>query len=80
MGTPIGFPGGGIRLTKSVAVLVGSGDPNLSTQKDVAGAGVGSLFLRTDAPTSVTCLYVCVTAGIKRTPTINPVNAVWTAK
>lgn len=57
MPQPTGYPGSGIRLSKGVMVLSGSGDPNTSTTQDVIDAGVGSLFLRTDGAANTT-LYV----------------------
>ena len=46
----------------SVKILTGSGDPNQastdSSAGDIASAGVGSLFLRMDAPDSTHALYV----------------------
>ncbi len=80
MPQPTGFPGGGLRLSSGCAIFSGVGDPNTSTTPDVIAAGLGSLFLRTDAPSSVTALYVCTTAGIKPTPTQAQVAAAWTAK
>jgi hypothetical protein len=75
-----GYPGAGIRLSKSVLILTGSGDPNSSTQVDVMNAGVGSLFLRQDAPDTTHALYVCTAAGIPTTVSQNGTPAVWTAK
>lgn len=44
-----------------VKILTGSGDPNQtatdSSAGDLSSAGVGSLYLRMDAPTSATTLY-----------------------
>jgi hypothetical protein len=75
-----GYPGAGIRLSKSVLILCGFGDPNTSAQVDVQNAGVGSLFLRQDAPDTTHCLYVATTAGIPTTVSQNGTPAVWTAK
>lgn len=75
-----GYPGSGIRLSKSVLILCGFGDPNNSAQVDVNNAGVGSLFLRQDAPDTAHALYVCTTAGVPQTVAQNGVPAIWTAK
>jgi hypothetical protein len=61
-------------------ILCGFGDPNSSAQVDVQNAGVGSLFLRQDAPDTTHALYVCTTTGIPKTVTDNGTPAVWTAK
>ncbi len=74
------FPSGGLRLTKSCLILCGLGDPNSSAQVDVQNAGIGSLFLRQDAPDSSNALYICSTAGIPKTVTENGTPAIWTAK
>lgn len=48
--------------TNGCKILSGAGDPNAAgTDNSVGHLGqcsVGSLFLRTDAPTASTCLYV----------------------
>lgn len=80
MAAPVGYPGGGLRLTSSVLILAGVGDPNTSATLDVQNAGVGSLFLREDAPDANHALYICTTAGIPATGPQSAVPAVWTAK
>ena len=55
-----GFPGGGVRLSSTVVVLTGKGNPNSSTTPDVQGAGVGSLFLQNDSA----ALWQCTAAGV----------------
>jgi hypothetical protein len=75
-----GFPGSGIRLSKSCFIFCGFGDPNTSTQVDVQNANVGSLYLRQDGPDTTHCLYVCTTSGTAKTVSQNGVPSVWTAK
>jgi hypothetical protein len=77
----------GIRLATGMAILYGSGDPNNAQPdsaqqflKDINQAGVGSLYLRQDAPDATHALYVCTTAGVPATPTTAAVLAVWTPK
>jgi hypothetical protein len=69
-----GYPGGGIRLTKSVLILAGVGNPNTSATIDVQAAGSGSLFLRQDGGT----LWVCSTGAVRKAGTQPFVAAVWT--
>ena len=70
-----GWPGTGLRLSKSVLIFTGLGDPNTSATQDVELAGVGSLFLQTD---SATPLWVCVAAGTRDATSGNITNASWT--
>jgi hypothetical protein len=59
MSQPTGYPGGGVRLGKSILILSGIGSPNASTASgDAQLAGVGSLYTQSDAAG----LWLC-TAG-----------------
>ena len=79
---PVTPPLGGIQLAINpngglLKVLTGSGDPNVaatdSSAGDIASAGVGSLFLRMDAPDSTHGLYV-------KTAFVSGAPGTWTAK
>ena len=60
-------------------ILTGTGDPNLSTTDssagDLAGAGIGSIYLRMDGPSTSTCLYVKTGASSP-----SALTGTWTAK
>ena len=74
---------GGIQLAPNVYIFSGVGDPNLQptvTNSGRVNAGVGSLWLRTDAPDSSHAVYVCVSAGVPPNAQGSPAIAgVWTA-
>lgn len=74
------FPGSGIRLSRGCFIFCGTGDPNASTQPDVGGANVGSIFLRQDGPDASHVLYVCTTSGTPATNTSSATTSVWTPK
>ncbi len=61
-----------------VKILVGAGDPNTAatdnSATDIAGCGLGSLYLRNDAPDSTHALYVKTGLGTAGSP------GTWTAK
>jgi hypothetical protein len=71
MAPPVGFPGGGIRLSKGCAILCGFGSPNLSSTPDVNRAGQGSLYLQQDGGGA---MWVCSASG---SPVV---NATWVSK
>jgi hypothetical protein len=57
---------GGLMLSPGVYIFSGPGDPNSQpsvTNSGPVNAGVGSLWLRTDAPDATHALYVCTVAG-----------------
>jgi len=57
---------GGLMLAPGIYIFSGPGDPNNQaavTNSGLVNAGVGSLWLRTDAPDSTHALYVCTVAG-----------------
>ena len=60
-------------------IFTGVGDPNQSATDssagDLAGAGIGSLFLRMDGPSSTTCLYVKTAASSP-----SALTGTWTGK
>jgi hypothetical protein len=60
MGQPVGYPGGGLRLTQRCVVLAGNGNPNASATTDVQQAGLSSLYLQLDAAG----VWICTTAAI----------------
>lgn len=66
-GLQLGIGAGGVG---QVVILFGPGDPNANTDPSVLSAAVGSLWLRMDGPSSVTCLYVRTSVA----------GNVWTAK
>ena len=74
-GHDLGFADGS---NTRVKILTGYGDPNLSATDssagDLASSAVGSLFLRVDAPSAVTALYVKTSLGTSGG------SGVWTAK
>jgi hypothetical protein len=74
-GHDLGFASGGTR----VRILVGTGDPNQSSTDssagDLASAGIGSLYLRSDGSSATTCLYVKTGATTVAAPT-----GTWTNK
>lgn len=74
-GIDLGFASGSTR----VKLICGTGDPNTastdSSGDDLGSAGIGSLFLRNDAPDSTHALYVKTGAV-----TIAAPNGTWTAK
>jgi len=55
MSEVIGYPGGGLRLTSTVGIFCGFGNPNQSSTPDVARAGIASLFLMQDNGS----LFIC---------------------
>ncbi len=75
---------GGLQIAPAVYIFSGAGDPNLLvtvTNSGAINAGVGSLWLRTDAPDTTHALYVCTTAGKVQGPNGEPaVAGVWTPK
>ncbi|HJT68786.1 MAG TPA: hypothetical protein VJ731_01230 [Terriglobales bacterium] len=75
-GHELGFTAGS---NTRVKLLVGSGDPNTSSTDssagDLATAGVGSLYLRNDAPDINHALYVKTALGTVSNPT-----GTWTPK
>jgi hypothetical protein len=57
---------GGLMLAPGVYIFSGPGDPNSqagATNSGPVNAGVGSLWLRTDAPDADRAIYVCTVAG-----------------
>jgi hypothetical protein len=69
-----GFPGGGLRISKTVGIFSGVGNPNSSTQANVIRAGLGSIFLRED----IGQIWCCTSAAIPQTTTNAAVNSAWT--
>ena len=72
----------GILLGNSVFIFQGAGNPNNRTDPDILAAGVGSLYLQTDATTTTTVLWVCTSAGVAGAfPTSLQISPpVWTNK
>ena len=60
MTQPTGFPGGGLRLSKNIVILTGSGNPNNSATPDVQTAQQGSIFIQEDGP----ALWFCTTSAV----------------
>jgi hypothetical protein len=69
-----GYPGGGIRLGKSVVILTGIGNPNNSSTPDVMGAGLSSLYHQLDAAG----LWLCTTGAVTASNSQAGAAAVWT--
>jgi len=80
MTTNVGYPGGGVRLSKGISILTGVGDPNASGTRDVQQAQIGSLYLRVDGPDATHILYVCSVSAIRQSPSQTAANAAWTPK
>jgi len=71
-----GFPGGGVKLSKSVSIFTGAANPNDSTVQEIQLAGLSSLFLQSD----VGALWLCTTAGVFDAATQTLTPSVWTLK
>ena len=82
----MGYPvPGGLMLSPGVYVFSGVGDPNLQpliTNSGLINAGVGSLWLRTDAPDATHCFYVCTQAGFAPNAATGAgaIAGIWTPK
>ena len=69
-----GFPGAGLQLKGRTRLLVGDGDPNVSSTPDVQTAGISSVFLRLD----VAGIYLCTQAAVLGTAGVLISAADWT--